>query len=70
MEGIVGGNVKQARERAGVSQEELARQLGISVFTVSRIERGAVGVSVRRLRELAQALGVTAGSLLGDGGKA
>lgn len=38
----IGGNVKQARLAAGLSQEELARKLGVTVMTVSRLERGVV----------------------------
>lgn len=32
--------VKQHRERAGLSQEALARQLGVSRQTIANIERG------------------------------
>ncbi len=55
----IGINVKQARKAAGMSQEQLARVLGVSVFTVSRLERGVgKSVSVRRLIAVAEALGV------------
>ena len=53
-----GEKIKQARMKAGLSQEALARALEVSVFTVSRYERGAVGVSDARLKQLAEALGV------------
>lgn len=49
--------VKALRRRAGVSQEELARQLDVSTFTVSRWERlpepfRVYGKSARALRML------------------
>jgi len=60
MEGkLIGGNVKDARVAAGLSQEQLAATLGVSVMTVSRLERGVVkDVTVSMLRRVAEALGV------------
>lgn len=37
----LGKRIQDFREKAGVSQEELASHLGISVTSVSNIERGA-----------------------------
>lgn len=57
---IRGARVKASREAAGLSQEQLARELGVSVFTVSRWERGVTTrISVARLYTLCQALGIT-----------
>ena len=55
----IGGNVKQARLAAGLSQQELADKMGVSVMTVSRLERGAVkDVTIGMLRRVGEALGV------------
>lgn len=54
---LLGEKIKQARVQAGESQEALARTLGVSVFTISRYERGAVPVSDERLTQIAYALG-------------
>lgn len=59
-----GEKIKKARLRAGESQETLARILGVSVFTVSRYERGTVMVSDERLAQIAYALGLDTKSLV------
>ncbi len=46
---------------------ELARRLGLSAATVSQIEHGRTGISVRRLGEIAQVLGVPVAALIGAG---
>jgi transcriptional regulator with XRE-family HTH domain len=56
----------RARWRAGLTQEELAAKTGLSVRTVSDIERGRVGCPrAATLRSLALALGMT-GAETGD----
>lgn len=61
----IGGNVKRTRREAGLSQEKLAKKLGVNVMTVSRLERGVVkDVSVQRLCEVAEAIGVPVSVLL------
>lgn len=37
----LGQNIQHYREKAGISQEELADYMGVSVTSVSNIERGA-----------------------------
>lgn len=50
--------IRAVRKERGVSQRELARALGVSQSTLSRIERGERRVSVDRLVAIARALGV------------
>jgi AcrR family transcriptional regulator/DNA-binding XRE family transcriptional regulator len=45
---------------------DLARRLGVSPATVSAVENGRTGVSVDRIRDIADALGTTAARLLGE----
>lgn len=55
----IGAKVKQARVDAGLSQKQLAEKMGVSVMTVSRMERGAVkDVTLGMLRRVGEALGV------------
>ncbi|MET8649941.1 helix-turn-helix domain-containing protein [Nocardia aurea] len=58
-------SIRSARRAAGVSQRELARRLGLSTATISAIESGKTGVSVERLRVLADALHVDVRDLVG-----
>jgi transcriptional regulator with XRE-family HTH domain len=53
----VGGNIRTARKRAGMSQSELARALGLSdAMAVSRWERGAHSPNDTNLVALADLL--------------
>jgi len=50
------------RERRGLSMNQLATLAGVDVATVSRLEAGAHEPSLRIIRKLAQALGVSVAS--------
>ena len=53
------GRLKAERERAGLSQRELAERAGCNVFTLSKLERGTQEPAWPLVRALARALGVT-----------
>jgi transcriptional regulator with XRE-family HTH domain len=57
-----------ARRDAGLTQAQLAEAVGSSAATISHYETGHRVPSLARLCELADALGVTVGSLLRQGG--
>ena len=62
----LGERVLLLRRRAGLIQAELARQAGIDVMTISRVERGTKKrLEVEPLARLAKALGTTTDHLLG-----
>jgi transcriptional regulator with XRE-family HTH domain len=63
---LVGRNVRQYRERVGVSQEELAYRAGIDRTYVSGIERGIRNPTVLVLQGLAGVLKVQPSDLLAD----
>ena len=63
----MGRTVKRQREAAGFSLRMLAARSGISSSMISDIERGAKSPTVITVVRLAQALGVSAASLI-DGG--
>jgi len=60
----IGENLKDARFRAGLTQQELAEKAGTTQTTVARIERDAVEPAVTTVRKLAAALGVSISDLL------
>ena len=64
-----GRAVKQQREAAGLSLRTLATRSGVSPSMISEVERGTKSPTVTTIVRLAQALGVTAASLIdGDTG--
>ena len=63
----VGGRLRAERERRGISLRELARRVGVSPSLVSQIELDRVNPSVSTLYALVTELGMTMGSVFGDG---
>ena len=61
----IGKRARLARIDLDLNQDEIARKAGVSRNFVSAIERGAQGLDTWRLRQLATALGVPVGWLLG-----
>ena len=51
--------MRQARQNAGLSQEELARRIGASRQTVNMIERGDYNPSLHMCISICQTLGKT-----------
>ena len=61
---IIGENLRKYREANGLTQEELSEKVGISTSFYANIERGAKGISIFTLRELADVLQISADFLL------
>ena len=62
----VGAKIKRLRKKAGVSQSDLARILGLSFQQVQKYESGDNRVSASRLYEMAQILNATPGDFFAD----
>lgn len=62
----VGMRIKEARDAANLTQEQLAEKVNLSSSHMSVIERGVKAPRLETLVEIANALGVTADSLLVD----
>ncbi|MEQ3552662.1 TetR family transcriptional regulator [Pseudonocardia nematodicida] len=60
----IGRRIRQARVRSGISLRTLAERLGVSPATMSQVETGKTGLSVRRLARIAEALDVAVGDLV------
>ncbi|MCP4961714.1 MAG: helix-turn-helix transcriptional regulator [Actinomycetia bacterium] len=54
-----GEQVRDARERGGLSQRELAARMGTSQAAVARLEAGGVGSTLTTLQRVADALDMT-----------
>ena len=53
----LGAVLRQAREQAGLSQEELARRINTQKTAISRIENHAEDIKLSTLEKVARALG-------------
>jgi len=62
--GDLGTNLRAARERLGLTQEQVAQRSGVHATEVSRIESGKRDPQVSTLRRLADAVEIKAGQLL------
>lgn len=60
----VGLAMRAARVQRGMSLRALAAQMGVSAATLSAIENGRTGLTVRRLQQVAVVLGITPSRLL------
>ena len=61
---IIGQRLKKARTDKKMTQEKLAEQLDVSIAFLSRIERGNSHISLKRLSEVCDILGVSEGYIL------
>jgi ribosome-binding protein aMBF1 (putative translation factor) len=55
----LGALLRQAREEAGLTQEELARRMNTKKSAISRIENHAEDIKLSTLEKFAQAIGKT-----------
>ena len=61
---IIGERLKKARTDKGLTQEKLSEQLDVSIAFLSRIERGSSHISLKRLSQICDILGISEGSIL------
>ena len=61
---IIGQRLKNARINTGLTQQELAEKMNLSVAFISRVERGSSHVNLKRLTEFCSILGVSEGDIL------
>jgi transcriptional regulator with XRE-family HTH domain len=64
-ENIVGTNIRAARFSRSMTQAELSEQIGITIESLSRAERGTILPTVNTLAKLATVLGTTIDALAG-----
>jgi transcriptional regulator with XRE-family HTH domain len=60
----VGGLVRKARDKAGLTQDALASRIGLTRTSVTNIEKGRQKVLLHTLCDLASALGIPPAALL------
>lgn len=62
--GKLGGNLREARHKLGLSQEQVAERSGVHATEVSRIESGKRDPRVSTVERLAKAVKAKPGELL------
>lgn len=60
---LLGARIRALRKEQGLSLEELARRSGVAVGSLSKIENGKGGGTVKTTRRLAEGLGITLAEL-------
>ena len=63
---LLGEQIKRCREKRGFTQEQLAEKIGVSIETISSIERGIKMPRLQNFVAIANQLGVSADELLQD----
>lgn len=66
LQSIVGRNIRRLRRERGLSQEQLADELGVHRTYMGGVERGERNITLQSLERLAARLGVAPVSLLAD----
>ena len=62
----MGKRVRKQRQLIGLTQQELAERIGVSTSFVGHVERGTRKASLETVINIANALGVSADTLLQD----
>lgn len=57
--------IREARKNAGLTQDQLAKTLGINRATLSRYESGEIDPPISQIQKISQALNVSINDLLG-----
>ena len=66
----IGAEIRAARERAGLTQEQFGELVSLGTKNVSDIERGIAGITVSTLKRICEKLSISSDSILfGDMGK-
>lgn len=60
----IGDRIRTAREKAKLTQAEVAKKAGINVSYYAFIERGEVDTSISKLEKISKAIGVKSSDIL------
>ncbi|MBO8138626.1 MAG: helix-turn-helix transcriptional regulator [Desulfotomaculum sp.] len=61
----IASKIKELRSKAGISQETLAKRLGVSLASVASYEIGRINPSIEVLEKIADIFGVSVDYILG-----
>ena len=60
----IGQRIKEAREKAGLTQERFSELIGLGPKSVSALERGTVGISITTLKRICSVLSIPSDQIL------
>ncbi len=66
---VLGQLLKRRRQEREITQEDLARKIGVTASAWSRVESGKTAITVQSLRLAAEVLGTSASALLASAEK-
>lgn len=61
---IIGERIKRARLDNGLTQEQLAEKIEVSVAFLSRLETGSTHINLKRLNQICEVLNISEGFVL------
>lgn len=61
---LIGKRLQKARKVKKITQHELASMLGVCDTYISKVERGNLPISLKRLSQICEILEITEGSIL------
>ena len=61
---IIGKLLKEARNKKGLTQENLAEAMGVSIAYLSKVETGRIHINIERLSQICDVLNITEGEIL------
>lgn len=64
---LLGDLLREAREAAGLTQQEAAVRIGLTQSAISRFERGERGIDLAELRVVLRAYGKSLAEFMGHG---
>lgn len=64
---VVGSRLKEARKKAGLTQQEVATRAGVGQSHINELERGNTNITIKTLCRMADRLGVDVRELLPEG---
>jgi len=62
----LGMKIRETREKLGMSLRKLAKDVGVSPSFISQVEQGKAQPSINSLQKIAQVLGVSVATLMGE----
>lgn len=60
----IGNNIRAAREESHLTQEEFAELIDLGSKHISKIECGAIGITVARVRKICEVLSISSDDIL------